>query len=74
MFALCGDAAARLMRCACSKNDTKLAQKLGELRPFIAVFPQECMGQLASFCRAILTRFSRVQQISQDVVSSDRHA
>ena len=27
----------------------KLAQKLGQLQPFIAVFPQECMGQLASF-------------------------
>ena len=24
------------------------AQKLGRLPPFIAVFPQECMGQLAS--------------------------
>jgi hypothetical protein len=23
-----------------------LAQKLGQLQPFIAVFPQECMGQL----------------------------
>ena len=27
----------------------KLAQKLGQLQRFIAVFPQECMGQLASF-------------------------
>jgi hypothetical protein len=27
----------------------KLAQKLGRLQPFIAVFPQECMGQLACF-------------------------
>jgi hypothetical protein len=26
-----------------------LAQKLDQLQPFIAVFPQECMGQLASF-------------------------
>ena len=25
------------------------AQKLGQIQPFIAVFPQECMGQLASF-------------------------
>ena len=25
----------------------KLAQKLDQLQPFIAVFPQECMGQLA---------------------------
>jgi hypothetical protein len=26
-----------------------LAQKLGQLQPFIAVFLQECMGQLAYF-------------------------
>jgi hypothetical protein len=32
-----------------SEKDTKLAQKLGQLQPFIAVFPQKCMGQLASF-------------------------
>ena len=32
-----------------SEKDTKLAQKLGQLEPFIAVFPQECMGQLAYF-------------------------
>ena len=32
-----------------SEKDAKLAQKLGQLQPFIAVFPQECMGQLASF-------------------------
>ena len=25
------------------------AQKLGRLQPFIAAFPQECLGQLASF-------------------------
>jgi hypothetical protein len=24
-------------------------RKLGQLQPFLAVFPQECMGQLASF-------------------------
>jgi hypothetical protein len=30
------------------EKDTKWAQKLGQLQPFIAVFPQECMGQLAS--------------------------
>ena len=30
-------------------KDAKLAQKLGQLQPFIAVLPQECMGQLASF-------------------------
>jgi hypothetical protein len=26
-----------------------LAQKLGQLQPFVAVFLQECMGQLVSF-------------------------
>jgi hypothetical protein len=29
----------------------KLAQKLGQLQPFLAVFPQECVGKLASFGR-----------------------
>ena len=32
-----------------SEKDAKLAQKLGQLQPFVAVFPPECMGQLASF-------------------------
>ena len=32
-----------------SEKDAKLAQKLGQLQPFIAMFPRECMGQLASF-------------------------
>ena len=31
------------------EKDTKLAQKLGQLQPSLAVFPQECMGQRASF-------------------------
>ena len=30
-----------------SEQDAKLAQKLGQLQPFIAVSPQEYMGQLA---------------------------
>ena len=30
------------------KAPWKLAKKLGQLQPFTAVFPQECMGQLAS--------------------------
>ena len=34
---------------AASEKDTELAQMLGQLQPFVAVFPQECMGQLASF-------------------------
>ena len=32
-----------------SETEIKLAQKLGHLQPFLAVFSQECMGQLASF-------------------------
>ena len=32
-----------------SENDTKLAQKMGQHQSFIAVFPQECMGQIASY-------------------------
>jgi hypothetical protein len=37
------------MGAGAGEKDTRLAQKLGQLQPFIAVFPQECMGQLASF-------------------------
>jgi hypothetical protein len=33
---------------ASSEQAAKLAQKLGQLQPFLAVFPQKCMGQLAS--------------------------
>ena len=33
----------------CSEKDAKLAQKLGQLSSFMAVFPQKCMGQLVSF-------------------------
>jgi hypothetical protein len=32
-----------------AKLARKLAQKLDQLQPFIAVILQECMGQLASF-------------------------
>jgi hypothetical protein len=32
-----------------SERDANLAQKLGQLQPLTAVFPRECMGQLASF-------------------------
>ena len=32
-----------------SEKDVKLAQKLGQLQPFIAVFLQQSMGQLGSF-------------------------
>jgi hypothetical protein len=32
-----------------SEQDAVSAQKLGQLHPFVAAFPQECMGQPASF-------------------------
>jgi hypothetical protein len=32
-----------------SETDAELAQELGQLQPFLAVSPQECVGQLASF-------------------------
>ena len=32
-----------------SEKGAKSAQKLGQLQPFLAVFPQECTGQLAPF-------------------------
>ena len=38
-----------------SEKDAKLAQKLGQLQPFIAVFPPECTGQLAYFGPTFLT-------------------
>jgi hypothetical protein len=39
-----------LQDCLLSEKDAnKLAQKLAQLQPFIAVFPQECMDQLAFF-------------------------
>ena len=30
------------------KEDAELARKLGQLQPFLAVLPPECMGQRAS--------------------------
>jgi hypothetical protein len=39
----------RAGRGAASEKDTKLAQKLGQLKPFLAAFPEECMGQLQPF-------------------------
>ena len=43
----------RPVRVAAEENtcekDVKLAQNFGQLQPFLAVSPQECMGQLASF-------------------------
>ena len=38
-----------IVRSQASEKDTKLAQKLGQLQPFMAVFLLECTGQLASF-------------------------
>ena len=40
------------------EENAKLAQQLGELQPFLAVPPQECMGQLAPSFWADLTPFS----------------
>jgi hypothetical protein len=31
-----------------SEEDSELAQKLGQFQPFLAAFPPECVGQLAS--------------------------
>ena len=50
----CGGAAAAmpvlaLVTAALSETNAKLAQELGQLQPFLSVFPQECMGQHASF-------------------------
>jgi hypothetical protein len=43
--------AARVMGAvlAPSEKGAKLAQKLGQLQTLLAGFPQECMGQLATF-------------------------
>ena len=43
------------------RKTPKLAQRLGQLQPFTAVFPQECMGQLAIF-QANLTPFSLAER------------
>jgi hypothetical protein len=48
-------------RTLCEKG-AKLAQKLGQLQPVIAVFPRECMGQRAYFCPS-LTPLSLVQGV-----------
>ena len=43
--------ARRALRAAAAAGEeaAELARKLGQLQPSVAVFPQECMGQLASF-------------------------
>ena len=43
---LCGGGDDRGGGHGASEKDVKLAQKLGQLQPFIAVFPQECMANL----------------------------
>jgi hypothetical protein len=46
------------------KDAIMLAQKLGQLRPFKAAFPQECMGQLASFGPTYhLIRWGRLERM-----------
>jgi hypothetical protein len=43
-------ASRRVASSACrGEKDTKLAQKLGQLQPFMAVFPRECTGRPPSF-------------------------
>ena len=42
-------APAALRRCLQSEKDAVSAQKLGQRQPLVAVFPRECMGQLAYF-------------------------
>ena len=51
------------------EKDVKLAQKLGQLQPFIAVFPQECMGQLPSLWAKIRS-FSLQAEALAGVVGS----
>jgi hypothetical protein len=47
-----------------SAKDAKLAQKSGQLQPFLAVLPQECMDQLASFGpNTNLTPFSLLSKV-----------
>ena len=41
-----------------SEKDANLAQKLGQLQPFIAISSHECLGQLASVGPGTLTPFS----------------
>ena len=43
------DAIEQLAAALESERDAMLAQKLGQLQTCIAVSPQECVGQLASF-------------------------
>jgi hypothetical protein len=43
------EAAPRESRQCPSEKDAVSAQKLGQLQPFIAEFPRECVGQLTSF-------------------------
>jgi hypothetical protein len=38
----------QLLACAGARQTREKVRKLGQLQPFLAVFPQECMGQLAS--------------------------
>ena len=54
---------AREPRPLAGENDAKLAQKLAQLQPFIAVFPHKCVGQYAYF-GANLTAFSLQENIA----------
>jgi hypothetical protein len=48
-----------------SEKGARLARKLGQLQPFIAVFPQECIGQLAYFGPTLL--LSRSSALSPSI-------
>ena len=48
-YLACGIPARSLTSLPWSEKDAELAQKLGQLQPFIAALPQDCMGQLACF-------------------------
>jgi hypothetical protein len=49
--------------------DAKSAQELGQLQSFIAAFPQECVGHLASSGPTLTTLTAFAHQISHDSLS-----
>jgi hypothetical protein len=55
-----------------SEQDAKLAQNLGQLQPFIVVFPQQCMGQPAQLFWANLTPLPLAARSSHHVQGQRR--
>ena len=47
-----------------SEKDAELAQKLGQLQPFLAAVPPGCMGQLASFGADLTASFLAIARSS----------